>query len=301
MSVVIPCYRVAEIIGRAIASARAQENARLELIAVDDASPDDTVARLRALAGDDLRIVELGQNVGAAEARNRGLALARGEYVAFLDADDEWLPAKTRVQVEALEADPTLTLSTCDSLLMDVDGRRIRHHEIIRPASGPDAWRTLLRGNFVPTPSVVTRRRLLEEVGGFDPGLRLGEDYDVWLKLAVRGGIHVHPDVLVYVYARQEGLSRTLVRGELDYVVPMLERHLAFLADRLAPGEARAIRANASFDIGLRARQGGYPAEAARLFLASIRGGHRVPKSFYQLALCVWSRLAGTPRRAESL
>jgi len=296
VSVVIPCFDAADTIERALRSARAQTHRPLELIAVDDASRDATRDRLRALAADDLRVVALDRNVGVAEARNRGLALARGEYVAFLDADDEWLPEKLSVQIAALEQDASLALSTCDSLLVDVDGSATRHHTILRTASGPDAWRMLLRANFVPTPTVVTRRALLETVGGFDARLALGEDYDVWLKLAARGGVHVHPDVLVRIHARPEGLSRTLLRGEIDYVLPMIERHLDALASRLAPGEARSIRGQHFFDIALRARQAGLAKDAARLFAASIRSGHRVPKSGYQIALCGWAWLTRSGR-----
>jgi len=286
VSVVVPCFDAADTIERAIRSARGQTHPAVELIAVDDASGDDTLARLEALSGDDLRVLALERNVGAAEARNRGLALARGDYVAFLDADDEWLPDKLRIQVEALERDPTLVLSTCDSILVGVDGSTIRHHDTTDTASGPEAWRTLLRGNFVPTPTVVARRSALEAVGGFDADLALGEDYDVWLKLSARGGFHVHPEVLLRIYARHAGLSRTLLRGELDYVVPMLERHLAAFADRLSPAEVRAIRGHNCFDIGLRARQSGFHAEAAPLFRASIAGRHRVVKSVYHLLRC---------------
>lgn len=297
VSVVIPCFNAARTIERAIASARAQTHRAIELIAVDDASTDDTLRRLHASSGADLQIVALEDNLGVAAARNSALDVARGEYVAFLDADDEWLPDKLAIQVASLEADPALALSTCDSVLVRLDGTTIRHHETVTPVSGPDAWRALLRNNFLPTPSVVTRRALLDEIGGFDEDMPYGEDYDVWLKLAGRGGIHVHDGVLLRVHAQADGLSRTNRRGELDYVVPMLDRHLDYFAGRLSEDEIRAIRGQVCFDVGFRAMQSGHPADARMLFAQALRGRHRVPKSLYLIARCRIAELGGRLRR----
>jgi glycosyltransferase involved in cell wall biosynthesis len=266
------------------------------LIAVDDGSPDGTLARLRALDGDDLRIVVLEKNRGVATARNRALEVARGEYVAFLDADDEWLPGKLDLQIQVLEEDPAVAVSTCDSLLVRLDGSTIRHHETTTTASGPDAWRTLLRGNFIPTTTVVTRRSLLEQVGGFDEGMPLGEDYDLWLKLAGRGGIHVHPEVLLRVYAQKHGLSRETPRGEIEFVVPMLERQFGYFADRMTPAEIRSVRGHNCFDIAIRAMQNGDYGDARRLFSRSLLGQHRIARSLYGIARCLAAELASPAR-----
>ena len=300
VSVVIPCHDAADTIERAIASARAQTHPAVEIVAVDDASSDATRERLEALAGDDLRVLHLAENVGPAEARNRGIAASRGEYVAFLDADDEWYPEKLAAQVAVLDADSDCALATCDSVLVEVDGSTRRHHTTTPTASGPEAWRTLLGGNFVPTPTVLTRRALLEEVGGFDRDLPLGEDYDLWLRLALRGGVHVDPEPRLTIYARAEGLSRTYLRGEIDYVMPMIERHLEAVGDRLGGKEKRALVGRNSFEVGLRARLSGYHAEAALLFVRSALVGHRVPKSLYQLALCLAARVLGGRHRPLS-
>src|SRR5437879_2701049 len=114
VSAVVPCYRCAPTIRRAVESVARQTVRPFELILVDDASADSTAAelsRLKCELGDWVRIVSLDENRGAAGARNAGWELARGKYVAFLDADDTWLPTKIERQLAFMEAHPEFVLS----------------------------------------------------------------------------------------------------------------------------------------------------------------------------------------------
>jgi glycosyltransferase involved in cell wall biosynthesis len=190
ISVVIPSYNAERYIGATIASVLAQPQA-LEIIVVDDGSRDQSVALLR----DHYPQVRLASqaNQGVAAARNNGVALARGEWIAFVDADDIWLPGKLEAQLQAMRAEPGCRMSYTawqvwpsdtprpdDSYLAELQARagdRARW-------DGPSGWiyPQLLLDCVVWTSTVMMHRSLLDEIGGFDATLRIGEDYDLWLR-----------------------------------------------------------------------------------------------------------------------
>jgi glycosyltransferase involved in cell wall biosynthesis len=182
VSVVIPAFNRAHTIERAIASVRAQNHAPIEIIVVDDGSIDATAAVARRAGGEQLRVVWQA-NAGAAAARNRGIAEARGDYIAFLDSDDEWRPGKLAAQLAKFRAaGPRLGLVYCGYESIAADGRRTVHQAQAR------GWiyRDLLAGNVVTGcgSTAMFRREALTLVGGFDTGLAANEDYDLVLRVA---------------------------------------------------------------------------------------------------------------------
>jgi glycosyltransferase involved in cell wall biosynthesis len=181
LSVVIPAYNSASYLPTAIASVRAQERGDLEIVVVDDGSTDQTMAVLETLAGDDLRVFKQA-NSGPSAARNRGIRESRGEWIAFLDADCYWLPGKLEAQLSASGSNPEpVGLSYTGSLLVDEEGQTLA----VRPAiPGGCLIEDLVWGNLISTSSAMTRRAALLAVGMFDETLRIGEDWDLWLRLA---------------------------------------------------------------------------------------------------------------------
>jgi glycosyltransferase involved in cell wall biosynthesis len=263
VSVVIPCRNAAATIDRALRSVRAQTYAPLEIILVDDASTDETAARLAAWQAPDLRVLRLPRNGGAAAARNAGIAEARGTFVAFLDADDEWLPEKLARQVAALAAQPAAALIGCRSRYVRNDGgAEILLHGDRAAATGTEAWRVLLAHSFLATPTVVVRRAALERVGGFDAALPLGEDQDLWIRLALIGAVAFIDQPLVRVHQQSGGLSGRHPESDADIVLPMLRRHVAALRPRLTRSEVRRIFASRYGEIGRNL----YPARPLRGF-----------------------------------
>jgi glycosyltransferase involved in cell wall biosynthesis len=191
LSVVIPCFNAARYIATAIRSVLEQQWPDLEIIVVDDGSTDGS-ADLVSAGFPQIRVIRQA-NKGAAEARNLGIRQARGTWIAFIDADDFWLPGKLLAQAHLLRSDPTARMayaawqvwhgeapSPCASdhaaLLAGADD----------PArwSGPSGWiyPDLLLDCALWTSTVVAHRSLFEEIGVFDTGLRVGEDYDLWLR-----------------------------------------------------------------------------------------------------------------------
>ena len=182
VSVVIPTYNLATFLPGAVEGVRAQGWDDLEIIVVDDGSTDETAGALESLAKENASLRWFRQeNAGAAAARNRGIEESRGEFVAFLDADDLWLPGKLDAQFEALANKPEASFSYTDVTLRHPEGV---DEDLACGIPGQPLLLQLLGGNLFATPTVLVRRECFKEVGLFDASLRTGEDWDMWMRLA---------------------------------------------------------------------------------------------------------------------
>lgn len=189
ISVVIPAYNAEHWIGRAITSVLNQTVMPAEILVVDDGSTDGT-AQAAQKYGAAIRYF-YQQNSGPSVARNRGIEHARSEWIAFLDADDEWLPHKIESQLRILKKNPDL--KWCSSASEDIS------NGVISPCSLPEglkeksthprglsffsAW---LEGARFGTPSFIIHRSVFDELGGFDPKMPTGEDKDMWWRIALK-------------------------------------------------------------------------------------------------------------------
>lgn len=191
VSVVIPCYNAARFVAATLRSVLAQGDEVLEVIVVDDGSTDGS-AELVANDFPSVRLLRQA-NAGVAAARNLGIQSARGDWVAFVDADDLWLPGKLRAQRELLAAQPQSRMAysawkvwTCAEPEPDAVWLRgvLDSADDAARWAGPSGWiyPELLLDCHVWTSTVLARRDLLAELGGFDASLRIGEDYDLWLR-----------------------------------------------------------------------------------------------------------------------
>lgn len=286
VSVIIPAFNAAGTVERALASVRQQEGVGIEVIVIDDASRDGTaeVVRSAIRPGENITLLQLPVNSGVSAARNAGIRLARAPYLAFLDADDIWLPGKLSRQVATIAADAAITLVSCNSQQADADGRPLKEGHVNRPpVQGYDAWKTLLVYNFLPTPTVLTRTALVRELGGFDEQLAVGEDLDLWIKLAVRGKVAVLPEVLINYYDLNNSLMKRHGRQTGDIVQPMLERHISEQADKLSSAEIRHMRGSRSFQMACDLFFSGSYRASMALFLQAARCGTRPVKSLSYL------------------
>lgn len=246
MSVIIPTHNSAGTIVRALESVHRQHFQPIEIIVVDDGSSDPTRTIVEQYRDRGVQLIVLDGRHGASRARNEGIAVARGEYIAFLDSDDEWLTGKLAKQVAMLRANERLTLVGCGARRIGSDGvDRGRVYEGHRPVIvGPHAWRALLAYAFLCTPTVMAPRTAILEVGGFDQELVIGEDQDLWIRLARRGEIgYVHED-LVRVHESPDGLSTRHRARASKYALLIARRHLALARASLSQAEARAILAS---------------------------------------------------------
>ena len=232
VSVIIPAYNQAHYLTYALCSVLAQTLTEWEAIVVDDGSTDNT---RQVVAGfDDARIRYIYQaNQGLSGARNTGVGAARGQFLAFLDSDDELTPAFLKTCVEALQADRALGAVHTATQFIDQSGNILPHTDA--QALAGDAFKQKLRqGGFFPPVSVVARIDCVREAGLFDVTLTSLEDWDMWLRLVQR-----HP---------MRGLPQPLARyrvypGSMSTNAPrMLANRLAVIAKHVgdASGEPTA-------------------------------------------------------------
>lgn len=227
ISVIMPCYNAERTVAESASSALAQTHRDIELIVIDDGSRDDSLRVLGQI--DDTRLrVESRPNQGVCAARNRGLALARGEYVAFLDADDTWSPQALEHLREALDAAPDAAIAYCGWQNLGLDGGR---GEPFTPPDyeGPDKVERLLQGCRWPIHAALTRKPAIDEAGGFDPRYPTSEDFLLWLRIGTRHRIVRVPEVLAY-YHHHDGARATADAARVARNQWLVQR--AFLRER---------------------------------------------------------------------
>ena len=198
VSVITATYNKADLLRRTIVSVLGQTAPPLEVLIADDGSTDHTAQMLAEFGGrvTHLRLPHRGQ---PAAPRNAALAVARGEWVAFVDHDDLWLPQKLERQLAL--ATPDVGILCSNASLIDADDRPLgrNQHEAHPLAKEPDPVRALIGGNFVICSSVLARASLVREVGGFceDPVLLGVDDYDLWMRCALRAQLRYDDATLV--------------------------------------------------------------------------------------------------------
>jgi glycosyltransferase involved in cell wall biosynthesis len=216
ISVIIPTYNRGEFVAQAVASVLCQQMAQpevVEVIVVDDGSNDATFQRLQPYRSS---IVYVHQaNAGVSAARNAGLRIARGAWMAFLDSDDLWLPRKLARQLEYLAENPQCMICQTEEIWVR-HGRRWNPKKVHRKPSG-HCFPSLLERCMVSPSAVMVHRDLLDEVGGFDEGLPACEDYDLWLRIGVRYPIGLAPEALV--------IKRGGHPDQLSATTPALDRY----------------------------------------------------------------------------
>jgi glycosyltransferase involved in cell wall biosynthesis len=271
VSAVIPAYNYARFVGRAIDSVFAQTYENIECIVVDDGSTDDTPAVLAAY-GDRIRMLRQ-QNRGLSAARNAGITMARGECVALLDADDEWLPEKLAKQVALLQARPEVAVVGCGWNAVDSDGKFLFKVQLPAPGPGEDAVRGIaLRKRWVcgSASAAVIRRHVLDEVGLFDETLTAAEDWDMWLRIGAEHKIANVPEVLLRIFHHFTGTFRNATKMEVNQQ-KVYEAAVRRWPDRLDIVTRRRIQALIASDAGHELSLAGDYDRAIRRYARSLR------------------------------
>jgi glycosyltransferase involved in cell wall biosynthesis len=231
ISVIIPTHNRRAMLREALASVTAQRGASFEVIVVDDGSSDGTWDDLAARR-DDIRAVRTERR-GPAAARNRGLAIARGALIAFLDSDDLWMPEKLARQSLFMRNHPDCAVSQTGETWLR-DGRRVNPGRRHRKRPG-DIFADALRTCLISPSAAILRRELLDEVGGFDEDMTACEDYDLWLRVLARHEAGLLDEALT---VRRAGHP-----GQLSATVAALDRfRILSLAKLLGEGSLDAAR-----------------------------------------------------------
>jgi glycosyltransferase involved in cell wall biosynthesis len=216
VSIIIPAYNTAPFIAETLDSVFAQTLSNFEVIVVNDASPD-TPDMERALQPYLHRIVYLTQNNrGPAGARNTAIRRARGQFLAFLDSDDSWLPEYLATQLNFFHENPMLDVSYCDAMLFGNPAIHSKTYMQVCPSTGPVTLDSLIQQRSqVITSCTVARTQAILRAGVFDErtDLRGCEDYDLWLRvLYVGGAIGYHRNILGRYRSHPNSLSANALK-----------------------------------------------------------------------------------------
>lgn len=213
VSVVIPTRDRPALLRRAVASVRAQTLEAWELLVVDDGSDPPARLVLEEILEQDsrVRLLRLEESAGAGAARNRGIDAARCRYVAFLDDDDSWAPEFLDRMTRSFDAGGGADVAYCGLRIRQPDGGETIPR--VPDLSGEDdPLSTLVRGNFIDTPTVIARRDALRRVDGFDESLPRLQDWDLWLRLAPQSRFVRVGEPLVLASTTPGGISSSPAR-----------------------------------------------------------------------------------------
>lgn len=246
ISILIAAYHAGPFLPAALASIAAQTHVDWDLIVVEDGSRDATEDIVRAFAarhpGQRVLYENLGENRGVAAARNRLLALAPGEAVAFLDADDEWRPTHLADLCAALASGAALAFSGI--ALWDGDHHRPIGDYLPPAALVADPRRGLFSRSFIQTSSCVgLARATVARAGWLDESLRIGEDRDYWFRALAGGGRLVCTGKITCRYTKHEGSSMTKTLRVASDAVAFYRKHQT--AADISPLQRRARLAEA--------------------------------------------------------
>jgi len=236
ISAVIPAYNSAKFIAAAVNSIHAQTRPIDEIIIVDDGSTDNTEQVVSTLSGN--IIYHKQANQGPSAARNKGIELATGDWIALLDADDQWTPEKTSRQLKALKTTTTLHFIFGDEAEIDTNGSiltpsSLAKHNLLKDLqkiSGqplPNALAALVQKNFVPTSSAFFKRSTALEAGLFNSAIRFGEDLELWAKFAANHPTACVTDAVILRRKHSESATTATERmlAELPKVMASIRKH----------------------------------------------------------------------------
>ncbi len=308
VSVVVPAFNVKAFIAEAIRSVESQGVPAVEILVIDDGSRDGTADYVE----EHFPAVRLFRkaNGGSATARNVGLREARGEYIAFLDADDVWLPGKLKAQLDYFETHPDIAMLGTgfapwvadsrgefgDPADLAVGNAKIEPGTIDPEASGW-GYHKMLLDNYVWTTTVMMRRTLVEKIGLFDETLRLGQDYDFFLRASRETEIHVLRGI--YAVYRQHPGSAIARGADFNYAAHIIRRAVDRWGLASPNGEAITEQQlsdrlqHIHFSCGYRHYRKGLHRKAIPEFLASLREKPTHLRSWAFAGICSLRAIVG--------
>jgi glycosyltransferase involved in cell wall biosynthesis len=227
VTVIVPCYNGAAFLEETLRSALAQSHPLVEILVIDDGSTDGSCKIAERFP---IRYIRQ-ENRGLSEARNTGIRESRGTYVVFLDADDRLKPQAIARGLRALDMRPDCAMAVGDHVFIAADGSHLANSA--KQFDISHHFETLLKSNFIEMISTVLfRRSVLEEVGGFNTALRVAEDYDLYLRIARLHPICSHPAIVAEY--RKHG-ANTSLNSELMLLTTL----------RVLKSQARYVKNNA--------------------------------------------------------
>ena len=305
VSIILPTFNRLEFLPAAIESVLAQSFTKWELLIADDGSDDATRAYLKSLSDPRIRLILHSHTGKPAVVSNVALRAARGEYVAFLDSDDVWLPGKLAAQIESLSRHASRKWSYTRFSLIDASGNPSASARD-RERAAPSGWifEKLLRSEAViAQPSVVVRKDVLEQLGAFDEELTMCYDDDLWFRLATRSEIDSidEPLTLVRRHSQHSGSDCQAWRDRRR----VFEKTLSANRDARLQPVLRKLRAAMSAGLTKSHARYGKRSDALATLCASLPHLWRYPALCFGAVMVIASRFAppyllGLVRRRHS-
>jgi glycosyltransferase involved in cell wall biosynthesis len=279
VGVIIPVYNGALYIDKCIQSVLAQTFQDFEIVVVDDGSTDNTAQVVQAIS--DTRVEYVYQaNRGPSAARNTGIRCSRGDFIAFLDSDDLWLPSKLEKQLQCFNQAEGAGLVHCSVIIVDAAGNVVRCQEARSEGRILD---DLLLENSIATSSTMVPRKVLEHVGLFPEGVSRGEDWALWMRIAANYPVAAVQIPLVVYTLLPGGLAKNAIALRDDML-----RSLAQAFDSFARHRAhlrRKATARVYFGAGAVLGTVGHQDEARKELLKSLRLDPCILGAYWRLLL----------------
>jgi len=208
VSVVIPTYNYAKYIARSVESVVNQSFQDFEILVVDDGSTDNTREVIETKYKTKVRYF-YQENSGAPSARNRGIEESKGDYLAFLDADDEWFPSKLEKQIDKFKSSAD-TVGLIYSGFAYIWGESEDKGNKIIPTLRGNIFPSFLKGSVLGSPTPVIRKPCFQKAGTFDETLPSSQDWDMWLRISKHYEVDFVPDVLAKHYIHDDQISERM-------------------------------------------------------------------------------------------
>lgn len=195
ISVVMPLYNNAKFIEESVESVLQQTYKNFELIIIDDCSKDGSIKRIEKYQDPRIKIIRNNKNIGVAKSLNKGLGIAKGEYIARCDSDDVNLPQRLNKQLKFLSKHKDCIVVGSNALLINERGRKVGVTN--QPQTDPDIRKNILIRNPIIHPSTMYRRDLISKIGSYRAFFNGVEDYDLWFRVINRGKIYNMGEILI--------------------------------------------------------------------------------------------------------
>lgn len=269
VSVIIPTYNCADYLERAMYSVCEYYSWPIEIIVIDDGSEDNYQTDQIMCGWPDVRYIKQ-EHKGPATARNAGIRASTGEYIAFLDADDEWLPGRLERTIAPMIQNPEIDLCYCNAITVSVDGKE--------SPRGMDCEKYRIKNAIYPppricTPAVTIRKSVLDKVGMFPESLQIKEDQCLWMKIAYCSKVYEVKEPLVRVYEREDSLRhKAFSIGEKISAISLSKRYLLRFYLGLSwnmQSTTTATRASIWLSCAIQCIQDGYRMKAIKYLVKS--------------------------------
>src|SRR5690554_2731809 len=235
VSILMPVYNGSLFLDRSINSVQEQSYSNWELIIIDDASTDSSVQVIQKFLDDDRIVLKKNaKNLGISSSRNKGLNYSKGEIIAILDQDDEWLPQKLEKQMALFnKIDSTVGLVYCNTKVEVTNGKSQAFKKDIAPGDTiEENLKKLFLTNFLSSLTVVFRKECIDKVGNFNEDIKWGgDDYDLWLRIATQYKFVFVDEVLCIRHEHGKNFSHSkkkMMYGSLEVGKEIVEKHPEF-------------------------------------------------------------------------